>query len=296
MIVGMKKINVLIIIPLLAMLSSCAKYQPKPLDPNVIYDDVYLIMGQSNASGVSPYSFLESSEPEVYQRYSEGNDKVLISYDCDNRIEKNYVPTKFGFGNNETFFGPEIGIAETLSQKEETSYIIKASWSGSCLQKEYIHKNGFKVKYYPRFIKFIKSQLKALEKDGKTPRVRGVFWMQGESDSFLLEDGDYYKVEKYLLDYLRIDLNPWIYDHFNFVDAYIFTRGICWTEPERINTAKQRIADENEHCYCIKTNGEDENAIRLSLKCESDEGDDLAHYDSKSMLLLGKTAGEYLIK
>ena len=79
-------------------------------------------------------------------------------------------------------------------------------------------------------------------------------------------------------------------------DAYIYTRGICWTQPEIINECKQQLSDENEHWYCIKTNGEDENAITLNLKCDCEEGEDLAHYDSKSMLLLGKTAGEYLQK
>ena len=281
-------------------LSGCSEsrsYSPKPLDPNVKYDDVYLIMGQSNASGVSYYSFLESSHPNIYQKYMEGNSNVLISYDTDDRIENNYVPTKFGFGNNSDFFGPEIGIAEVLEKEETTtSYIIKATYSGSCLLTQYVNKKGKKLKLYKRFIKFIKNQLKTLEEDGKTPRVRGVFWMQGESDSFVKTSSDYRQGEQYFYEYLRSDLNNWIYDHFNFVDAYIFTRGICWVNPEIINDCKQKLADENEHCYCIKTNGEDDEAIKLYIKSETGEGEDLAHYDSKSMLLLGETAGKYLVK
>ena len=120
--------------------------------------------------------------------------------------------------------------------------------------------------------------------------------MQGESDSFQPNSNEYREAEQYFYEYLRSDLNPWIYDHFNFVDAYIYTRGICWVNPEIINDAKQRFADENEHCYCIKTNGEDSSAINLEIKCVTGEGDDLAHYDSKSELLLGKTAGALLQK
>ncbi len=281
------------------LLFGCAKrntsYEPKELEPNVTYDDVYLIMGQSNASGVSPQSYLESSHPDIYQRYTVGNDKVLISYDVDERIENNYVPVKFGFGNNEAFFGPEIGIAEVLSKKETTSYIIKATYSGSCLQTQYVNKNGKEYKLYKRFIEFIKKQLKALEEEGKHPRVRGVFWMQGESDSFLNHSETYYEAEKYFFDYLRSDLNEWIYEYFNFVDAYIYTRGE-WVKPEIINDCKQKLADNNDHCYCIKTNGEDDEAIKLYIKAETGEGDDKAHYDSKSMLLLGQTEGEYLLK
>lgn len=253
-------------------------------------------MGQSNASGVSPFSYIESYEPDLYQRYMQGNDKVLITFDVDGRMEKNYVPTKFGQGCNENYFGPEIGIAEVLSQKQDLSYVIKASWGGTCLMTEYVSETGEKLHLYTHYIEFITNQLKKLEAEGKNPRLRGMFWMQGESDSFLDYKNKYYVAEQYFLDYIRHDLNDWIYEYFNFVDAYIFTRGMCWVDPDIINACKDRVCATNDHCYCIKTNGEDETAIKLYLKCETGEEDDLAHYDSRSMLLLGKTAGEYLIK
>ncbi len=288
--------RVLFLFPLI--LSGCARstfYSPKKLEPNVTYDDVYLIMGQSNASGVSPQSFLETSEPTLYQKYTQGNSKVLISYDCDERVETNFVPTKFGLGNTEEYFGPEIGIAEKIEQ-ERTTYIIKATYSGSCLRTQYVDHQGNTYEFYKQFSNFIVRQLYALEEQGKNPRLRGMFWMQGESDTFLQHKDRYERAERFFADYIRYDLNKWIYDYFNFVDAYIFTRGICWVEPEIINECKQNLADTNDHWYCIKTNGEDENAIKLYLKCETGEGDDLAHYDSKSELLLGLTAGEYLLK
>ena len=293
----MKSLKLLLLFPCLLSFSSCTKtYKPKELDPNTTYTNVYLIMGQSNASGVAAHSFINEKDPELYQKYSDGNSKVLISYDCDERVEKTFGPTRWGLGNTEEFFGPEVGIAEKLSENEETSYIIKATYSGSCLMTQYVNTAGRKLKFYNRFIKFIKNELHYLEKENKTPRVRGVFWMQGESDTFLKYSNKYGKAEKYFINYLRTDLNEWIYDHFNFVDAYIYTGGICWVNPEIVNECKQKIADSEEHCYCIKTNGEDETAIKLYLKSETGEGDDLAHYDSSSMLLLGKTAGQYLIK
>ena len=63
-------------------MSGCKKntFVPQQLEPGVEYDDVYLLMGQSNASGVSPYSFLESSEQTLFQKYSVGNDKVKITF------------------------------------------------------------------------------------------------------------------------------------------------------------------------------------------------------------------------
>lgn len=295
----MKVNRLLLIIPVIISLSSCTSYKPKKLDPNKTYENVYLIMGQSNASGVSPYSFIENYEPALYQKYINGNEQVLITYDVDGRLENNYVPMKFGCGSSEDFFGPEIGLAEVLSQKQETSYVIKASFGGTSLMTQYVSEKGKKFELYNHYINFIKQQLKNLEIKGKNPRLRGVFWMQGESDSLLGNKDQYHIAEQYFFDYLRHDLNKWIYEYFNIVDAYIFTRGICWIEPEVINNCKEKFAANNEHAYCIKTNGEDETAIKLYLKCETGEGegvDALAHYDSKSMLLLGKTAGEYLLK
>ena len=119
--------------------------------------------------------------------------------------------------------------------------------------------------------------------------------MQGESDCSLQDSYKYLSAQKHFYEYLRSDLNQWIYDHFNFVDAYIFTRGL-WNHPEIINDCKQQFANKNDHCYCIKTNGEDETAIKLYVKCETGEDDDPAHYDSNSMLLLGQTVATYLIK
>ena len=293
----MKKNIILLFLPFVLSLTSCGRsYTPNQLDPNVKYDNVYLIMGQSNASGVSEYSYLAQSHPEIYQTYSAGNEKVLMSFDVVNKKEEKFVPTKFGFGHDTQYFGPEIGIADTLSKYEDSCYMVKASLGGSYLMTQYVTEKGYKKELYYKFVSFIQKQVKKLENSGKNPRIRGVFWMQGESDSFLEYKEKYRDAEQYLFEYLRHDLNKWIYDHFNFVDAYIFTRGICWVEPEKINKAKQEFCDSNEHCYCIKTNGEDENAIMTYIKVESNEEEDLAHYDSKSMLLLGQTAGEYLVK
>lgn len=296
----MKLQRLLLSIPVIFALSACQSepitYEPKALDPSKTYENVYLIMGQSNASGVSPFSYVQSYDADLYQRYIDGNEKVLITYDVDGRVDDNYVPTKFGQGCNEETFGPEIGIAEVLSQKQDLSYVIKASYGGTCLMTQYVSEKGEKLELYNHYIEFIKNQLTKLENEGKNPRLRGMFWMQGESDSFLNYKNKYSIAEQYFLDYIRHDLNDWIYEYFNFVDAYIFTRGICWVDPDIINACKDRVCNNNEHCYCIKTNGEDENAIKLYLKCETGEGDDLAHYDSQSMLLLGKTAAEYLLK
>ena len=283
---------------LIMSLTSCSKdsFTPKSLNKDVKYDDVYLIMGQSNATGCANQSFLESSNPEIYQKYTIGNDKVLISYDTKTLIEEKFVPVKFGYTDTNECFGPEIGISEYLSSYDVTSFIIKATISGSCLISEYVNAKGEKLQYYERTISFIKKKLKLLEEMGKNPRVRGLFWMQGESDSFYDFAKDYFKAEEHFFKYIRNDLYDYIYDHFNFVDAYISTKTF-WTHADTINKCKYKLYLKYEHCYLIKTNGEDSSSLNLILKSMSHENDeDAAHYDSSSMLLLGTSAAKYLVK
>lgn len=258
--------------------------------------NVYVIMGQSNASGCTPSSFLEASNPDVYAKYSKGNNKVQITWDVIFHADGEFRPTKFGMADGPDLFGPEIGIAEVLSSHYKKSYIVKGTLSGSCMQTNYVDKDGNKLVYYNHFISLIKEKVGKLEKMGKSPRICGLFWMQGESDATDELCSTYGIATQHFYNHLVEDLSPWIYDHFNFVDAYISTKSIFWKNPGVVNSGKQYVADNNPNCYCIKTNGEDETAIDLYLKSQSGEGDDSAHYDSKSELLLGKTAGEYLIK
>ena len=281
----------------LAACSSDINYDTNPIDPNIHYDNVYLIMGQSNASGISPVSFLETKAPETYAKYLNGYEKVYYSSDCDNTVTTTFEPVRLGKGNSAPYFGPEIGIADAISSNEETSYIIKATLSGSTLQTQYINKNGQKFNLYNRFVPFINQQLRDLKESGKNPRVRGIFWMQGESDSTNQAlSSTYQAATSVFIQHLRHDINEYVFGYVNFVDAYISTKSHHWVYSNEINQAKLNVSNENEHNYCIKTNGEDEGALDLVLKSAEEDPNDDAHYDSLSMLALGREAGKYLIK
>lgn len=286
----MKK-RFLLLLPLLC-LTACSY----GVDPNKTFDNVYLIMGQSNASGCCKASFLETKDPETYAKYKNGFNNVEITYDVDDHVNQSYVPVHFGIANTLEFFGPEIGISDVLSTVNEKSYIIKASWSGSSLQADYVNKDGDTFKLYDRFVPFIKKQLKKLQKEGKNPRVRGLFWMQGESDSWEGLCDNYGPALEWFVKKMREELNNYVYEYMNFVDAYISTKTI-WTFSEKVNAAKQNFSNVALHNYCFKTNGEDENAIDLGIKAQTGEDpNDWAHYDSTSMVALGREAGKYLIK
>ena len=292
----MKK-RFLALISLLCLCSCSEEFvdNPQPLDPSAHYDNVYVIMGQSNATGISQASFLATKSPEVYDKYSAGNPNVLIAADVDGHVYEDFQPVRFGFGADEGYFGPEIGMSETL-ETNEPIYFIKATLSGSCLQTQYIDSNGDKYDLYNRYIPFILNRMNSLKEQGKNPRLRGVFWMQGESDSIGSYANTYEKATKQFVNNLRTDFYEYIYDHMNFVDTFISTKSPHWEHADKVNLAKDKVASLSSHNYCIHTNGEDDNAIDLVLKSQSGEENDAAHYDSLSMLYLGVEAGKYLIK
>ncbi|MCQ2801999.1 MAG: sialate O-acetylesterase [Bacilli bacterium] len=281
----------------LLLLSSCGqkedkyKHLIKPGKANIV-----LITGQSNASGNSPWSYLENKKPEVFNKYKNGFDGILTNYYVhdSNNIDF-FEPTRFGMADSKSFFGPEIGIVDTLSSLNETTYIIKFAIGGSRLDNEWLNSNGKKGRYYNDSISWFKDKLEYLKSHGVEPNIIGQFWMQGEGDSI-----DPFKIKyesnlKALINFYRDDLKDYYVDHYKFIDAYISTKTI-WPDPYTVNKAKQNVADSDPYVYVIKTNGEDENSIDLNIKKASNEGDDAAHYDSISEFLLGQAVGKILSK
>ena len=289
----MKKLVVLSTVSMI-LLSGCApkdeyKHLLKKGKANII-----LITGQSNASGNSPWQFLETKSSEVYTEYNAGNEKVLINYYVHDSNYINYFePTRFGMADFKDFFGPEIGIADVFNNVDETTYIIKFAIGGSTLDNEWLDTKGNRGRYYNDSINWFITKLDYLKSNGVEPNIIGQFWMQGEGDSHSGLELKYEDNERNLIKYYREDLKDYYNDHYSFVDAYISTKTL-WPSPNKVNEAKQNIADSDPHVYCIKTNGEDETALDLNIKSASNEGDDQAHYDSISELQLGQRVGQII--
>ena len=92
---------------------------------------VILLLGQSNASGSSIVSYLEkNADPTDFARYSAGYSSVLINYCIDDHnacSEGEYVKVDLTCGATNGFFGPEVGMADSLSvaYPDETILILK---------------------------------------------------------------------------------------------------------------------------------------------------------------------------
>ena len=166
--------------------------------------DVWLIAGQSNAIGAAYVSNYPTDE--AYAEY-----KDMLTAGSSNvwyigNSKAAFAPSGFGFGSNSSYSGPEIGFTTALDGNGRMNAIIKQAHGNTSLynnttSKEsinygtwtppsYIEKHGINTlgnrtgDLYLTFMQKVEDSLALLEKSGYTPVIRGVYYMQGEADTF----------------------------------------------------------------------------------------------------------------
>ena len=144
-------------------------------------------------------------------------------------------------------------------------------------------------------IDFIISELSSLKEQGKNPAIKGLFWMQGESDSKAYDMSLLYKEHELLFfNYLQEDLGDYIHDEMMIVDAHISARCPLWTNYGIINQSKTEISSILSNHRYLTTNGEDDLLILNKDETGEEEGDS-AHFESLSMLELGRKAARVFL-
>lgn len=256
---------------------------------------VILLLGQSNATGCALNSYLEKNVgTEQYSKYEDGFSSVLTNYSVDNWTNTSngeFVKTAVGFGHRGEYFGPELGMAEVLSEAypNETVIILKYTYSGSCLKTQWLDgkKRG---EIYNACIKFTETYMDALLESNYDAKIGAICWMQGESDAIGQLADKYYDNQKRFVSFLREDLNRYADDgKIYFIDAGI-QAGDIFPKYEVVNEAKARLASESELNLYFSTID-----AGLTTGYEPEEAPDLAHYDSMSELKLGHLFAEYII-
>ena len=172
--------------------------------------DVWLIGGQSNAVGYG-----KVSEYPTASGYAD--DKALLTagsenvwfYGKDEGVGNNptdFVPAGFGLGQTTASSGAEIGIATALNGNGRMNAIIKVAYGssyvypntgadisikrGTWTSPSYIEKYGISTAgnktgdLYWEFLDMVSDGLQKLIEDGYTPVIRGMWWMQGEAETF----------------------------------------------------------------------------------------------------------------
>ena len=166
--------------------------------------DVWLIAGQSNAIGSAYVSNYPTDE--AYAEY-----KDMLTAGSSNvwyigNSKAAFAPSGFGFGSNSNYSGPEIGFTTALDGNGRMNAIIKQAYGNTSLYNNttsdesinygtwtppsYIEKHNVNTlgnrtgDLYLTFMQKVEDSLAILEDAGYTPVIRGVYYMQGEADTF----------------------------------------------------------------------------------------------------------------
>ncbi len=259
---------------------------------------VILLAGQSNASGCSRDEYLKKGvTSEKHAEYEAGYDNVYINYYATGtNVSEEFVRCGACQGELGDFFGPELGLAETLheSYPDKTFFIIKFAWGGTNLFDQWLSPsgNGETGELYQAFVNYTNTSLDYLTSKGYNVTIDAMCWMQGESDSFSLRTAIGYKknLKNFIRD-VRDEFESYASDDgIAFVDAYIADTPTLWIHYDRVNKSKQRVADSSPINVVIDTVSEG-----LTCVAEPEEEPDLAHYDALSQLKLGHLFGKEVV-
>ena len=256
---------------------------------------VILLAGQSNASGCSVDEYLKKNvSEEKYAEYEAGYDNVYINYFASGNNQSNgFVKCSVRQGEEGKCFGPELGIAEKLNElyPDETFFIIKYAWGATDLYNKWLSPSskGKTGNLYLNFVKYVETSIEYLLSKNYDVEIEGICWMQGESDSFSVENGTDYEVHlnNFIKD-LRFTFSRYAAaDGIAFVDAYIADNPMYWVFCDLVNESKTKVAESSPLNVIIDTSD-------LITSEEPVENPDIPHYDSMSQITLGHRFAEAL--
>ena len=279
--------------------------------------NIIVLSGQSNAVGCSYVDYLPEHIPEKrIEKLRRGFEKVKINYYSHDIKSGGFVKTTFNCSvSDENTFGPEVGMAETLNEKYpgEEFFIVKLAFGGVTLYNDFISPSGNErydgTSYanqkadaakalmsgetfhpgwcYNELVKIVRESMEILKKDGYTPVIKAFCWMQGESDAnaeaATVEYAHNY--EAFISDF-KAEFAEYL-DNCKFIDAGIST---VWERYVRMNEIKRKYAEAHADAVFIDTI-----AAGLTTMHEPHHNPDIGHYDSGSMIQLGRLFAENII-
>ncbi|MBO4413525.1 MAG: hypothetical protein J5830_02345 [Clostridia bacterium] len=273
---------------------------------------VIVISGQSNAVGYSYSGFLDKDyfdefPAERREKAYSGYPNVLIRY-SNNPLDANqgtcsnseFEPVKIGMGSKipDPFYyqeawgepiGPEVGIAEYLSEKypDETFYIIKCATSGSNLSWRWNPTRRGDL--YDNMIEFVGGVLGGLKAQGMKPEIISFCWMQGESDAQEKYVG-YINLFEVFIEKIKLDLAEYMpANGMSVADGGIMSFWQNLGLPRLdMNREKEEFAAQSSKNFFIETISWSRDVERTA----SGRG----HFDSYSMIVLGRKFGDCVSK
>ena len=279
--------------------------------------NIIVLAGQSNAVGCAEVPYLKKHFPiELIKKWRDGYENIKINYYSHDKKSAGFEKTTFNCTVLEDdTFGLEVGIAEALDEKYpgQEFFIVKLAFGGVTLYNDFISPSAGR-KYdplsyadqkedaakalmagesfrqgwcYNELVKILSDSIDLLEEKGYVPAVKAFCWMQGESDANNEEaTASYaYNYDAFLRDFKACFAE--YLDKCVFIDAGV---SAVWERYERLNEIKRRYAEKRGDCVFIDTIG-----AGLTTTNEPPENPDIGHYDSDSLIKLGRMFGESIM-
>lgn len=268
---------------------------------------VIVLAGQSNAVGVGHVVYLPNHfDQSTIEQFTNGYNNILINYNSHDIKSNGFVKTTVGCTEcSKRTLGPEVGIAQTLSQKypDEKFYIVKCAFGGTNLFNDWLSPSGgeaySKLSHnneniqdehyrtagwcYNELTAITDESLSFFEGEGFVPEIIAFCWMQGESDADKEHCVDYGTRYKALLNDFTARYGKY-YCNCIFVDAGISE---IWQEYKVINTIKETHAKTAKNSFYVDTI-----AQGLTTLNEPEGDADVAHYDCDCTVKLGNLFAE----
>ena len=261
---------------------------------------VVLLAGQSNMQGAGDYDQLDASEIERIEKIS---NRVSLSFNGGKAKPLSYYENKpsekYNFSKR---FGPEIFLGLTLAEANPNQefLLIKRSQGGTALYgawnpnwtaekaKAVEKPKKQNIQLYNTHIQDIRTNLKALVAQGKSYKIIGLAWMQGENDAGKEISATTYEAN------LRILINSYR-DEFGvkdmaFVVGQINSRYGKFKKqgPAMVRQAMEDVANSDNNADVIKTTTD-------TSWSDYPKHIDNVHYNAEGQRRLGMMFGSVLI-
>lgn len=177
--------------------------------------DIFLLVGQSNMDGRGPVAGLRGD----LAKFAQARPDVRIGYSIGGlhrplRVSDGFealrpgcsgTPKNAGGTPPTNTFGPEVSFGAAMADAfpGRKILLLKVAEGGTSLAADWDPQQPEKL--YARFLRYVESAQAKIRDEGGTGQLRGMVWMQGESDSSL-PAGKYRELLTAFIAKVRADL------------------------------------------------------------------------------------------